>query len=72
MEIRQRLRYERPKSLRMIEFTQVAELMHDDVIDERGRKLYKAVIEIEIPARGAAAPASPLIAYRDAVDRTPV
>ena len=38
-----------PKTIRVIEFTQVAELVHDDVIGNIGGQKYYFVIEIQVP-----------------------
>jgi len=47
----------------------MAKLMHDNVIDERGWKLEKPIIEIEIASRRAATPPPALVANYDAIDR---
>jgi len=52
----------------MIEFDQVAELMHDEIIGEMRRQPDDAIIEIEVAVLRAAAPSRPLIADGDFFD----
>lgn len=54
-----------PELLGVVEFFEVAKLMHDEIIGEVWREVQDAVIEVDIPALRAAAPASFLIASAD-------
>lgn len=65
--VRESFRDQCPKTLRMIEFPQVAELMDDDVVGELQGKERDAVIEIEIPLHGTASPPRTLVADSDAL-----
>jgi hypothetical protein len=49
----------------MIELDEVAELVHDDVINEVYGQKCEPVIEIEIPPLGTASPPRPLVADGD-------
>lgn len=50
----------------MVHFLPVAELMHDDIVDDLRRCQHEETVEIEISLRAAASPAGPLMTDRDA------
>jgi hypothetical protein len=51
----------------VIKFLQVTELVHDQIVLQSWREKHDAVVEVQIMLSRAAAPARPLVAYRDAV-----
>ena len=57
---------QRPEAGGVVHFLPVAELMHDDIIDDLRRRQHEETVEIKIPLRAAASPAGPLMADRDA------
>lgn len=57
-----------PERMRMIELPQMAQFVHDDVIDERQREKRELVMKIEIPLLRAASPTRLLIADSDTPD----
>jgi hypothetical protein len=65
--IRDRPRNQAPKFLRVVELSQVTELVDDDVIGKVNGKTRDAIIEVEIPLLRTTPPSRPLIAYRDSV-----
>jgi len=53
-----------PESGGMVEFKKMAQLMHDDIVGNLLRKKENFVVEIEIPALGAASPAAFVVLYK--------
>jgi hypothetical protein len=52
----------------VVELTQVAELVHDNVIGVPLRQKEEFVVEVEVPERSAAAPTAAGVAYGYAVE----
>ena len=65
--IRNRSRNQAPKFLRVIELSQVTELVDDDVVGKVNGKTRDAIVEVKIPFLGTTPPSCPLIPYRDSV-----
>lgn len=57
---------QRPEACGVVHFLPVAELMHDDIVDDLRRCQHEETVEIEISLRAAASPAGPLMTDRDA------
>lgn len=58
-----------PKRLPVVKLFEVTELMHDQVVLELGRKMYDAIIEVEIAATRAASPPGLSVFDKDFVVR---
>lgn len=57
--------HQRPETSGVVHFLPVAELMHDDIVDDLRRRQHEETVEIEIPLRAAASPSGPLMPDRD-------
>ncbi len=69
MMIRNCLGHQIPKIDRMIELAEMTQLMHDDILRQMLRQQGDAIIEVQAPPTGAAAPSGFLIAYGDLAHR---